>query len=402
MNTLLRTIISLRLTVILLGLGMVLVFFGTLDQVHTGIWETQRRYFESFFVVWKYPEQWPYFETLYFLRIPMPGGYLIGFALLINLVAAHLYRFSLSWRKLGINLVHFGLILLLVSELLTDLLAVESRMMIPEGETTYYTEDFRKNELAIIDRSDPEVDTVHSISTNALKSGKPIEDPDLPVVVHPVRFFPNAAIARRQNATGFPESPATQGLGANRGTPDDLLIVPQPVRYDEETINTVSAFVRLETNEGENLGTWLVSNVLDDRFPPQSFQVDGKSYQIDLRFKRYYHDFGLELIDFRFDRYPGTEIPKNFSSEVNIIDPRDEGQRSALIYMNNPLRYSGLTFYQASFDEETERATILQVVRNPGWLLPYFSVLLMGAGMSYQFLFHLLRFNRKRKPKTTA
>ncbi len=402
MNAFLRTIISLRLTVILLGLGMILVFFGTLDQVHTGIWETQRRYFESFFVVWKYPEQWPWSESLYFLRIPMPGGYLIGFALLINLVAAHLYRFSLSWKKLGINLVHFGLILLLVSELLTDVLAVESRMMIPEGGTTYYTEDFRKNELVLIDRSDPELDTVHSISTNALKSGKPISGPELPVVIHPIRFFPNSAIARRQNATGFPESPANQGIGANRGTPDDLLIARQPIQYDEETINTVSAFVRLESPEGENFGIWLVSNVLDDRFPAQTFSVGDKIYELDLRFKRYYHNFGLELIDFRFDRYPGTEIPKNFSSEVNIIDPREDSLRSALIYMNHPLRYSGLTFFQASFDEETERATILQVVRNPGWLLPYFSVLLMGAGMSYQFLFHLLRFNRKRKSKTSA
>ena len=55
--------------------------------------------------------------------------------------------------------------------------------------------------------------------------------------------------------------------------------------------------------------------------------------------------------------------------------------QQALIYMNHPLRYDGLTFYQASFMPD-ETATILQVVRNPGWLLPYLSVLMMGVGMS--------------------
>jgi hypothetical protein len=59
--------------------------------------------------------------------------------------------------------------------------------------------------------------------------------------------------------------------------------------------------------------------------------------------------------------------------------------------MNHPLRYEGLTFYQASFSPD-ETATVLQVVRNPGWLLPYFSVLMMGFGMCYQFGLHFHRF----------
>lgn len=402
MHPLIQAVVSLRLTVILLAMSMVLVFFGTLDQVHTGIWETQRRYFESIFVVWQYPEQWAFFETLHFLRVPMPGGYLLGFFLLINLVGAHLYRFRLSWKKVGINLVHLGLILLLVSELLTDVLAVESRMMIPEGEATFYSESFRDNELVFINTSDPKYDTVTTVPTSRLQPGKTLDHPDLPLLVETLYKFPNSAIARRENAPGFPESPVNRGLGANRGQPDDIMIIGQPVRYDEETINTVSAIVKLTGRDGEDYGIWLVSNVLDERFPPQRVRVGQTDYQLDLRFKRHYHPFGLELIDFRFDRYPGTEIPKNFSSEVNILDPEQSGKRHALIYMNNPLRYGGLTFFQASFDQETERSTILQVVRNPGWLLPYFSVLLMGLGMSYQFLMHLFRFSRKKTRKAAA
>jgi hypothetical protein len=65
--------------------------------------------------------------------------------------------------------------------------------------------------------------------------------------------------------------------------------------------------------------------------------------------------------------------------------------------MNHPLRYEGLTFYQASFSPD-ETATVLQVVRNPGWLLPYLSVLLMGLGMTYQFGLHFSKYLKKRKP----
>jgi hypothetical protein len=72
---------SLKLTIICLAAAMVLIFAGTLAQVHLGIHEAQQRYFQSFFVWWP-PESRG-------LRIPVfPGGHLIGAVLLVNLVAA--------------------------------------------------------------------------------------------------------------------------------------------------------------------------------------------------------------------------------------------------------------------------------------------------------------------------
>ena len=63
--------------------------------------------------------------------------------------------------------------------------------------------------------------------------------------------------------------------------------------------------------------------------------------------------------------------------------------------MNNPLRHAGLTFYQASF-EKGDTVSILQVVRNPGWVLPYVSCVMMGLGLLVQFGIHLFGFVRKR------
>jgi hypothetical protein len=64
--------------------------------------------------------------------------------------------------------------------------------------------------------------------------------------------------------------------------------------------------------------------------------------------------------------------------------------------MNNPLRYSGETYYQASYDEDNH-GTILQVVRNPSWLTPYLSCILVGVGLLVQFATHLLGFTMKRR-----
>ncbi len=67
--------------------------------------------------------------------------------------------------------------------------------------------------------------------------------------------------------------------------------------------------------------------------------------------------------------------------------------------MNNPLRHAGLTFYQAGFDND-DHTTILQVVRNPSWVLPYVSCVMMGLGLLIQFGIHLTGFVRKRAAAT--
>ena len=49
---------SLRLTVVLLALGLVLVFLGTLAQVHEGLWSAQTRWFKELFIVRQAGDPW--------------------------------------------------------------------------------------------------------------------------------------------------------------------------------------------------------------------------------------------------------------------------------------------------------------------------------------------------------
>src|SRR5688572_22697415 len=155
--------VSLRLTVVLLVLSLVLVFAATLDQVNLGIWAVQQKYFRSLFVLWRVGD----------VPIPVfPGGYLIGGLLLINLVSAHVYRFKRSWRKAGIELTHAGLILLLVGELFTGLWQEDFQMAINEGDTKNYSESFREHELAIVETTNSEFDEVVVVPEGLLAKGK--------------------------------------------------------------------------------------------------------------------------------------------------------------------------------------------------------------------------------------
>ena len=101
------------------------------------------------------------------------------------------------------------------------------------------------------------------------------------------------------------------------------------------------------------------------------------------------------MLAFNHSVYPGTEIPKDFSSRVRLLDKEHGEDREILIRMNEPLRYRGETFYQASF-LPGDRGTVLEVVKNPGWLLPYVACTMVALGMLIHFGISLVGFLRKR------
>lgn len=373
--------VSLRLTVVLLVLGMILVFAATLDQVNLGIWAVQEKYFRSFFVLWNVGD----------IPVPVfPGGYFVGGLLLINLTVSHLYRFKFTLRKSGIFLTHVGLILLLLGELFTGLLQEDYSMRLEQNVPKNYSESFRENELVVLDVTDSQFDDVVSVPEERVARAEAIQHPKLPFRVVPNEYYPNSALQNRPEteAPGNAPSKATQGIGQR------VRLVPLPITYKQNERNIPAAFVELVGSSG-SLGTWLVS--ADPRLPNQRFEHAGRTYEIAMRFLRTYKPFELTLLKFSHDRYAGTEIPKNFSSNIRLKTPDGQDDREVLIYMNNPLRYSGLTFYQASFEPGNDKVTILQVVRNPSWLVPYIACSLMTFGLLIQFGIHLFAFVGKRR-----
>lgn len=377
LKKLIDLITSLKLTIVCLAAAMVLIFAGTIAQVHLGIWEAQQRYFQSLFVWW--PAEGNGF------RMPIfPGGHLIGAVLLVNLIAAHARRFRWTLRKLGIHLTHAGLIIMLAGGLFTDLFAVESHMRLTNGDTKNYSEDPRKIELAVIDTSNPEYDQVTAIPEARLRRGGTIEHKSLPFRMVVRHYYQNSRLKLAS------EGDSSLKPIANRGPGAQVIVesIPRSTGVNDRDVVSTA----LEIFENGSLGTWLVSDALG---APQTFSAGGRTWQLAMRPARYYKPYSVTLQKFTHEKYAGTDIPKNFASTVTLIDPERSVNRNVLIYMNHPLRYRGDTFYQAGFERD-DRTTILQVVRNPSFLAPYVACIVVAAGLLVQFGYHLFGFARRQ------
>jgi hypothetical protein len=386
---------SLRLTVVLFSLSLLLVFFGTLAQVELGIWTAVNEYFRSAYV-WVPFQLFVRFGQVFFGisrsahlpgSFPFPGGWLLGGLLLANLLAAHAVRFKMTWKRSGILVIHAGLIILMLSELITGLFAIEGNMTIEQNGSSNFIEEHRTTELAIVDPSDPKTDAVVVIPDRFLKKGGLVQHDELPVDVEVLRFMRNSELPKEVPAGT--NNPATAGAGRS------VVAIERPEvsgTSTEQKVDAPSAYVHFKKKgTGESLGTYLVSLWLNS----QQLTVDGKAYEVSLRFKRTYKPYTVHLVKFSHDLYVGTETPKNFSSLVRLDDPTRDEHREVLIYMNEPLRYRGETFYQSSF-LPGDKGTILQVVRNPGWAMPYIACTMVALGMIFHFGLHLIGFLRLR------
>lgn len=370
---------SLRLTVALLGFAMVLIFIGTVTQVHLGIHEVQEKFFRSW-IAW-----WDFMPGGKAISIPIPGGTMLGVLLSINLLAAHGARLKFRWNKAGMIVIHSGILLMLMGEILTGLLGREAQMVINEGEISNYSTFSREIELAVIRSDGDGTETVNAIPQGRLKDGSVFPFDGFSLKIQ--SYFANSELAPESQATEkFEKSRASAGVGQT------FAVLRKPIETLPDRLDVISAFAEIITSDGKSQGAWLLSNAL---ISEQSFEAGGKSWKFAIRQRRIYHPFSIKLIDFSHDRYLGTDVPKNFSSKIKILNPTTGENREDLIYMNHPLRYGGYTFYQAGF-QNNDTTSVFQVVKNPVWTLPYISCAMVGLGLLWVFSQHLMKAISRR------
>ena len=404
---------SLKLTVVLLAFAIVIVFVGTLAQVDEGLYAAQSHYFRQWLVVGAH---------LLGKQIPiiLPGGYLIGTLLLVNLVSAHIYRFQLTPKKIGIQLAHAGVILLLVGQLATDMLAREMQVHFDEGQTRAYAESATEYELIF-----QSGDEVTAIPAKLLTPGDELKIDSLPFAIRVKSFWKNSDPSFRAPMMTNAPPLASNGLALSF----DFREMPDVKTMDERNVPT--AVIELPGPNG-SLGDWVISDWAGDDslveairndyasqmgaqmaqvisaklVRPQSVEIGGKPFTFVLRPTRIYQPFSLTLLKATHTVYPGTDIPKDFRSRVRLENSGTGEKREVEISMNHPLRYEGLTFYQYQMDagqvaQQAGRtpSSVLQVVRNPSWLTPYIGCAMVGVGLLIQFLTHLTGFVSRRRPK---
>jgi hypothetical protein len=343
---------GLKIAVVGLVLGFVLVLVGTLDQVNLGIYYTVKVYFKSWWVYW---HGWPVF----------PGGMSVGLLLGVNLVLAHIKRFQWSMKKMGIWLIHSSLLVLLIGGAISGFVSQESQMIIREGDTQWYSESVHDTELVVM-QAQGETTRVFQIDMANVQANDSIVMGPLVITVE--SRLNNAILRLIDDANRWQSA---QGAGRY------FSVEPRPVDRRPDARNHMALWVRIHTQDGTDLGRFLVSSWLNHP------QWVGDRATIALRPTRYYYPYAVTLMEFTHRQHPGTTIPSYFSSDVIVTD--GSFRQPFHIYMNHPLRYQGITYFQASFDD-ADTVSILQLVKNPVWWSPYFACLVLGVGLVWHMV----------------
>ncbi|MCK4992191.1 MAG: c-type cytochrome biogenesis protein CcsB, partial [Bacteroidales bacterium] len=114
---------------------------------------------------------------------------------------------------------------------------------------------------------------------------------------------------------------------------------------------------------------------------PVKGSMGNLSYTITYGSREILVPFSLFLKNFEVERYPGSNSPSSFASDVVLQDPEMGIQEDRRIFMNNVLKHRGYRFYQASYDKD-ELGTVLSVNRDRiGTFVTYLGYLVLIAGM---------------------
>lgn len=295
-------------------------------------------------------------------------------------------------RKGGIVLLHFGIGLLMANELYVTMTNVEQRLQVFEGSTVSHVTDNRSTELMVLKVNDEGKHDIVMIPRDQLLKDQVISDEGLPFDVECIEYHPNSEIIRNRGLDL--KNLADAGFGMfelSREMP-----VVSGVKQNEQDV--ASAYVRVIDKESkEDIGTFLMSEWywFSDRM--EEITVGGTTYFLSLRPRHYYKPYSVKLIDAKQEDYPGTTVAKSYSSDFILTDHQNEVSSKQRVWMNNPLRYGNETFYQTGMDttKDGRTYTVLQVVKNAGWMIPYVACMIVVVGLFAQFGSTLLMFLEK-------
>jgi cytochrome c-type biogenesis protein CcsB len=121
---------------------------------------------------------------------------------------------------------------------------------------------------------------------------------------------------------------------------------------------------------------------------PNTFKLNNLRLQLEYGAIRKPIPYKIHCRDFQLDKYPGSESPSSFASEVTLIDEKKNKNWNKRIFMNHVMDYEGYRFFQSSYTlddpktPENEEGTVLSVNYDKwGTNITYLGYLLMAIGM---------------------
>jgi hypothetical protein len=370
---------SFGLATVVLILLMVLTYFGTVEQVHSSIYDVQRKYFESAFLVHHQPT-----PLGFSIPIPLPGATVLLGILFVNLVVGGIVRIRKKASTAGVIVAHVGILLMLAGGLVEHLFSTKGLMRAPRGLAVSEYESYFDWDLVVVEHLEAGGVKEHVVPLDDLGEHDPWR---------PTRFS-SAALPFDLVVTGYLRNatltfaPGAEGLGGLALVP----LEPHP-KQAERNLPGLVLTVEVKGPGGRSHRAILHGG---QEFPWRvDLDVGGqpRAYDFDVRKRRHAVPFGLRLENFVMRRHPGTSDPAEYSSYVAKVEAGSE--RTIHITMNQPLRHRGFTFFQSSFGEVetrpdgslTSAESVFAVVENPADKVPLIACIVIGAGL----LLHMVR-----------
>jgi cytochrome c biogenesis protein ResB len=276
----------------------------------------------------------------------------------LNILICIISRIQFTAKKIGSNLVHLSVLLILYGALLSYFFSIRGVMEIAEGQAQdrimlgckihkldfkVYLEDFAIDWYSTSpDKYEVKtrVEDGNLVSGYKLDKGQAQEVGNSGYSFAVKDYFPDFGLdenMKAYNKSGQPNNPAV------------LLLINPPSKAVEER--------------------WVFAN-----HPGMGKARD-------------------ENIQFRFIYQPEV---KEYRSQVKVIDAGNGLDKSATIKVNSPFSYKGYSFYQIDYDHDGLKFTVLEAVKDPGVKFVFVGFLILNAGLVVIF-YPKLRFVAGRK-----
>ncbi|MEW6742405.1 MAG: cytochrome c biogenesis protein ResB [Planctomycetota bacterium] len=378
LDVLLQFLSSFGFACILLFLLLVLTFFGTLQQVDYGIYDVQKKYFESLFVL---------DDTLGF-PLPLPGAALVLVLLSVNLILGGILRPRFSWSRTGVLVAHLGIVFMLTGNLVKYLFATEGNLKIYEQDVGTEYRSGEHWEIAVYQAGGgmprreyliPEGDFL------GLERGESVtfrgEELPFDITLHdPVAN----ALPRQADPKTVPAHLIVDGV--------TLRSIPLAKESEQNAPGFYVTVTDRSTGARQHDILWGAQ-----AYPP-TFLAGGASWAIDLRRQCWPLPFTVRLDKFTHEIHPRSgNKSKAFESDVTMIDSGIE--RPVKISMNAPLRHKGFTLFQSSYGPQDPRSnepvySVFAVVNDPAEDMPLYACIVITAGLLVHFTQRLTRYIR--------
>ena len=395
MRKLFDVLSSLGLACVLLILLGLLTWLGTLEQVDHGLFETQKKYFESFVLTHDFGG----------FVLPLPGANLVLTLLFVNLFMGGVIRIRKGWRMSGILITHAGILMLLLSGFVKLYYSQDGHVTLFEGDSASEFQSYYRWELVITEETPgglrqwrvPQEQFTDAPAAIGAVGEADVQD------LEPVRLVADELPFELELSHFMPNSqPLPKGPMFEVDVPVvDGFFLREEDKDAEAERNVAGLYATALLPDGTRqrgiLHGWAAA--------PWTVSTDEGRFALQLRKERYPMPFAVILDKFTKEDHPGISMARSFSSDVTVVE--DGTPRRVRIEMNHPLRDGGLVLYQASWGPADARPgtplfSTLSVVRNPADQWPKWACWVIFFGLVIHFGLKLNRYVKREMHKATT